>query len=376
MPFDAGRELGKGARVLDYNQYWKRLVSNGLRFLQGQGNADAVAVIKNAELDFDIVDHDNWDGGIDYWELRFRLKYKDFTALGDKKVKIENDILTALNRYHTDEKDRLVNVLIQPIIEQYIDWNSVLPVTKEETIQLIREEQKMLVDVATCDLSFKEDGVAETYQKQHQKILAIASTAGFDYPVNANSLVEWWGVVKEMPHYSDRREYISKMYTPLLNMLRESEEDIGSDVISDIITTQKQIQSLSQQAYERFESAKRIFYDVGKNERARKDAVRSCVDAMEALIKELGAADEIGEATKHLKDAKDSNGENLWGPVELVKDGNNLFNLLHRLYPDVRHGTQDIATADMPMEEAEYFVGRITTFMKFIAARARKMGRL
>ena len=59
-----------------------------------------------------------------------------------------------------------------------------------------------------------------------------------------------------------------------------------------------------------------------------------------------------------------------------MKDGNNLFNLLHHLYPDVRHGTQDIATADMPMEEAEYFVGRITTFMKFMAARARKMGRL
>ena len=88
VPFDAGRELGKGARVLDYNQYQKRLVSNGLRFLQGQGNADAVAVIKNAELDFDIVDHDNWDGGIDYWELRFRLKYKDFTALGDKKLRL------------------------------------------------------------------------------------------------------------------------------------------------------------------------------------------------------------------------------------------------------------------------------------------------
>lgn len=97
---------------------------------------------------------------------------------------------------------------------------------------------------------------------------------------------------------------------------------------------------------------------------------------MEALIKELGGNDEIGEATRNLKDTRDDQGVALCGPVELVKDGNNLFNLLHRLFPDVRHGTQDPITADMTMEEAEYFVGRITIFMKYIAARARKLGRM
>lgn len=151
-------------------------------------------------------------------------------------------------------------------------------------------------------------------------------------------------------------------------------KDIG--VIKDIVETQVQIKILSQQAYERFESALRQFEDVDKDERARKDAVRSCIDAMEALIKELGSSDEIGDATKHLRDEVDYNGDHIWGPVELVKDGNNLFNLLHKLYPDVRHGTQDFITADMTMEEAEYFVGRITTFMKYLAAKAKILGRL
>ena len=36
---------------------------------------------------------------------------------------------------------------------------------------------------------------------------------------------------------------------------------------------------------------------ISTGERAREDAVRSCVDATEALIKELGKATEIGEAT-------------------------------------------------------------------------------
>ena len=150
----------------------------------------------------------------------------------------------------------------------------------------------------------------------------------------------------------------------------------NSGVVGDIVETRAVVKPLSQQAYDRFDSALRQFEDINRDERARKDAVRSCVDAMEALIKELGSDDEIGEATKHLKDELDAQGNHVWGPVELVKEGNNLFNQLHRLYPDVRHGTQDYDTAEMTMEEAEYFVGKITVFMRYIAARAKKLGRL
>lgn len=77
----------------DIDPYWKRLVSTGLRFLQEQGNIDAVAVIKNATLDVDFNNHDNWNGGIDYWDLVFHLKYRDYTAIAGKKDKIEGDIL-------------------------------------------------------------------------------------------------------------------------------------------------------------------------------------------------------------------------------------------------------------------------------------------
>ncbi len=91
----------------DYNQYWKRLVSTGLRFLQEQGNIEAASVIKNAKLDSDIVDHDNWNSGIDFWELVLQLKYKDYVTIADKKDKIESDILTILNQFHRDERDRL-----------------------------------------------------------------------------------------------------------------------------------------------------------------------------------------------------------------------------------------------------------------------------
>ena len=54
--------------------YWKQLVSTTRLFLQEQGNYDAVSVIKNAVLYVDFNNHDNWNGGIDYWDLVFRLR--------------------------------------------------------------------------------------------------------------------------------------------------------------------------------------------------------------------------------------------------------------------------------------------------------------
>lgn len=246
--------------MTDYNPYWKRLVSTGLRFLQEKGNSDAVAVIKNATLEVSLNSHDNWDGGIDFWDLVFHLKYRDYTALGDKKNKIEGDILKALERFHTDGVDRLANVIIQPMIEQYIDWNAVLPATKESTITLIQEEQKMLTDVATGGLSFKEKGAVKCYQDRHEKIIEIANRAGFDYPVTANSLVEWWGEVKEMQHYSERRAYISQLFSPLLKTLKESEHSRIDVTFQQIATRSGTIQKAVEDAEvfireERYDSA-------------------------------------------------------------------------------------------------------------------------
>lgn len=226
----------------DINSYWKKRVSTGLRFLQDQRKVDAVSVIKNAVLEVDFNNHDNWNGGTDYWDLIFRLKYKDYISIADQKDQIESDIMAVLDQFHTDGRNELANVLIQPTLEPYIDWNAALPATKGSTINLIFEEQKMLNDVATGVLSFKQDGVEEAYHVRHNKILAIASRAGFDYPITANTLAEWWGIVRTLSSYAERREYISKMFSPLLNMLRESEDNSTDVSFQQIVTRSETIQ--------------------------------------------------------------------------------------------------------------------------------------
>ena len=69
--------------------YWKDLVSTSLRVFQEQNNTDSIFVIKNSTLAIEFNNHDNWNGGIDYWDIVFQLNYHDFTVLGEKKDTVE-----------------------------------------------------------------------------------------------------------------------------------------------------------------------------------------------------------------------------------------------------------------------------------------------
>ena len=137
-------------------------------------------------------------------------------------------------------------------------------------------------------------------------------------------------------------------------------------IIDEITETQEIVKFTLAQAFEEFERAKVSFQDAYSDERARKDSVRSCVSAMEAIIKEYGGDKDIREASQKLR------GSNIWGNDNIVKDGDALFSTMHRLYPDLRHGSID--TSIMSLEEAEYWIGRINVYLRYIKKMAVKNG--
>lgn len=60
---------------MDDITYWKNLASMAYRRLIEQNNGIAAAVIKNGTMDVWFDNHENWNGGIDYWTIVFILKY-------------------------------------------------------------------------------------------------------------------------------------------------------------------------------------------------------------------------------------------------------------------------------------------------------------
>lgn len=130
-----------------------------------------------------------------------------------------------------------------------------------------------------------------------------------------------------------------------------------TDLTENIENVEELIKDGFQQAIEHFEQAKKQLVNAD-SERARKDAVRDCASAMESIIKILGNDDDIRNASKILRD------QNVWGKDTIVKDGDAIFNTLHRLYPDLRHGSTEIS--EMGIEEAQYWVDRITAYVSYM----------
>jgi len=97
--------------------------------------------------------------------------------------------------------------------------------------------------------------------------------------------------------------------------------------------------------------------------RARKDAIRDCLSAMEAIMKHLTGAKDIRNADDIMRKNPDK-----WGQSFVVKDGITLWNMFHNKYSDIRHGDFDISK--ISYDEAIYFVDKLLAYVKYISAKA------
>lgn len=96
----------------------------------------------------------------------------------------------------------------------------------------------------------------------------------------------------------------------------------------------------------------------GSSERARKDAVRDSLSAMESLLKKISGAGSVKDATSALRS------DDKWGPDLIVKDGLSIWDRIHALHPDIRHGNPK--ASKLSPEEASYWVERINVFILYI----------
>jgi hypothetical protein len=83
---------------------------------------------------------------------------------------------------------------------------------------------------------------------------------------------------------------------------------------------------------------------------------------MESLLKAATGANDIKDATAALR----SDGR--WGEDRIVKDGVAIWNHVHELYPDVRHGQAE--GSDLSERECLYWVDRISAFVRYVARTA------
>src|SRR5271157_4353065 len=126
------------------------------------------------------------------------------------------------------------------------------------------------------------------------------------------------------------------------------------------------VADVSKEALDHLEQAKSHLLNPASS-RSRKDAVRDAMSAMEAMVKTLAGESDYDDACKKLR------GEKVWGNDQIVKEAQSVWGFLHKQHPDVRHGQP--SGTDITLEEAIYWIDRITAYVRYMASRRRVLGR-
>jgi hypothetical protein len=136
--------------------------------------------------------------------------------------------------------------------------------------------------------------------------------------------------------------------------------------VSSLTAAAEAVADISQEALDHLNQAKSHLLNP-TNSRSRKDAVRDAMSAMEAMIKKLATDGDFDGACKKLRDEK------VWGNDQIVKEGRSLWGFLHKHHPDIRHGQP--SGTDINLEEAIFWIDRITAYVRYMASRRRVLGR-
>lgn len=207
--------------MTESEKYWNDLVNVCLRILKDKHEMEAVSIIRNSEL---LI---RTDGIFDYYtvDLSFQLQYEDYMKIKQKKDYYEYLLFSTIKELNDEQgQDDLTSVHIVLKVEPYIDWDAIAPYRKDAVIKLVRDEKTILLDVSTGEVHYKNNDIEKKYRDIHSTIGSLIDKVGFDYPNKSETLDEWWCVIKQYSTYAERRVYIDKLYSELLEILNKSEE--------------------------------------------------------------------------------------------------------------------------------------------------------
>ena len=124
------------------------------------------------------------------------------------------------------------------------------------------------------------------------------------------------------------------------------------------------VEDISLQSKKHLEKAKEHVLNA-VDDRARKDALRDALSAMESAVKVVGDDKDFDTACQKIHNNA------LYGSKEISREPNRLWHWIHQLYPDVRHGTQQ--ASNISADEACFWIDRILAITVFITRTYKKI---
>lgn len=183
-----------------------------------------VSLLAEADFSLEITDYDNWDAGIELYTLYMQIPPSRYAEITDHIEITQNTILEIAQSVLLPYRGSyLKNVTISPKIVTETKWREVARYSAtQELVHLIEAQKNLMVSVSTGGPRIND--VNSDYMNCRATIKELLSERGITNPNPFDDLWGWYGKYStDLPRYQDRRTYLTDLFSPIINRLREPE---------------------------------------------------------------------------------------------------------------------------------------------------------
>jgi len=203
----------------------RKIVATLGNLCKKEGLNSEFEILSRGECQVEYIDHDGWNGGTDIYGLFCRVPLDLYSAIEYELDSIEKTILDKAEKIFKAYHDNVwfTKVSIAPILSNEIHGKT-YRVQSKELLEKVEAIKEMMVSVATGK-PIQE--VNEEYIKTKAPINEGLKERNIDNPIVFNDLWDWYRKWRDgsLPTYQSRREFLSELFTPLLEQLEIEEKE-------------------------------------------------------------------------------------------------------------------------------------------------------
>jgi len=180
-------------------------------------------VLSESNSEILLTGFDNWDGGTDVYGFFCKVPIGIYSQYELEIQAIEESIKKKAERIFRTYSGWLGEVVISPELSEAIDGKP-LQIDNGELIKSLEKIKNIMVSVSTGGARIQD------VNKEYQLAFEIASEGlaerNIKNEIPFSDLWEWYGKWSDgsLPHYQNRREFLSKMFSPMLDAIKKGQK--------------------------------------------------------------------------------------------------------------------------------------------------------
>ncbi len=189
-------------------------------------------VLSGGECTIELTGFDNWDGGTDIYGVFCKVPLDIYSKYEHEIDAIEQSIKKKAEKIFRTYSGWLGEVVISPALSDSIQEKT-YEIDGDELIQTLEQQKGLITSVATGGPKIQT--INHDYQDRLELISHGLAERNIKNTNPFSDLWEWYGKWSDgsLPSWQSRREYISKIFSPIIELVKKSQSQAIKPVFEE-----------------------------------------------------------------------------------------------------------------------------------------------